>query len=45
MSEQPLIYYPIRRPSIHYATQEPGEFNERHLAEIQTARRSATATG
>jgi hypothetical protein len=38
MSEPALIYHPTRRPSIDYTRQQPGEFNERHLREIQLTR-------
>src|SRR4051812_18098489 len=38
MSEEPLIYHPSRRPSIHYTRQPPGEFGERQLREIHATR-------
>src|SRR4051812_14833339 len=38
MSEPALIYHPSRRPSIDYTTQEPAEFSEQDLREIQITR-------
>jgi hypothetical protein len=38
MSDEPLIYYPTRRPSVDYVTQPPCELDEGHLAEIHLTR-------
>jgi hypothetical protein len=39
MSDEPLIYHPLRRPSIEYTTQPPPpEFTEGQLAEIHMMR-------